>query len=137
MRVVVASFAILAIQVVVVGCTMPSTTRSAIVQDVKIAEDLSPTNLRVHPGDEIRWVNLRKDRVQIDIPNLGEKNLACKRGFANWLGATKETVRVEPNDTVSLCFGEPSLVEYIVRVDSALRGGKQILQGSVNIADSR
>lgn len=133
----VAFFAILAIQVVVAGCTMPSTTRSAIVQDVKITEDLSPTNIRVHPGDEIRWVNLRKDRVQIDIPKLGDKNLACKRGFSNWLGATKETVRLEPNETVSLCFGEPSLVEYIVRVDSALRGGKQILQGSVNIADSR
>ena len=136
MRVVAASFAI-AIQVVVLGCTTPNTTRTAIVQDVKIAEDLSPTNIRVHTGDEIRWVNLRKDRVQIDIPNLGDKDLACKRGFSNWLGATQETVRLLPNDTVSLCFEEPGLVDYIVRAESDLPGGKRILQGTVNIAHSR
>ena len=107
--------AILALSVIVAGCTIANTTRLTIVKDVNIAEELSPSTIRVQPGDEIRLVNLRRDHVQIEILHLDDKGLACERGFSTWLGTTKEAVHLKANDTVSLCFDEPGLVNYIVR----------------------
>lgn len=62
------------------------------MKDITIAEDVSPQNLLIHTGDEVRWVNTRKDEIQIDLPRLATNELACRRGFSNWLGQTRESV---------------------------------------------
>lgn len=116
------------------SCAMPETSRTALVKDIQIAEDVNPDNVLIHAGDEIRWVNVRKDRVQLDIPNLAEKSLSCQRGFTNWAGNTRESVHLKPNETVSLCFSQPTVINYIVRAETAAPGGRDLLTGAVRVA---
>jgi plastocyanin len=118
-----------------IGCTLPSSSRTAVIKDIMITQELKPDNVLVHAGDEIRWVNLRTDHVQLDIPRLKDKDLACRRGFANWLGMTRETVQLKPNETVSLCFEDPTMVNYNVRVDRPVAGGRELLSGTVRVAE--
>jgi hypothetical protein len=115
------------------GCTLPETTRTASVHDVEIRETLSKDNILVQPGDEVRWINLRKDMVRIDIPNLESDDLACQRGFRSWYGGLREQAGLKPNQTVSLCFNKPAVVNYNVRAETSLPGGKSILPGVVKV----
>lgn len=116
------------------ACTsLPQTTRTAVIHDINITEKLSNEGLVVHPGDEIRWVNLRKDNARIDIPNLQAEDLACQRGFSNWMGSLRETAELKPNSTASLCFKKPLIINYNVRAETALGGGLLLLPGSVRI----
>ncbi len=116
------------------ACSMPATTRTALVKDVQIADDLKPESVLVHPGDEIRWVNVRKDRVQLDIPNLADRPLSCARGFTNWLGRTSESVQLKPNQTASLCFGQATVVRYVVRAETPTSAGSQLMSGSIQVS---
>ena len=115
------------------GCTFPQTSRTAAIHDVKITDAISPDNLLVQPGDEVRWINLRKLNVVVDIPTLKSEDLACNRGFTNWFGVLKETVDLGPNETASLCFKKPAVVNYNVRSATALAGGKLIFPGVVKV----
>lgn len=115
------------------GCTLPQTSRTASIHDVKIEDSVSPDNLLVQPGDEIRWINLRKLPVTVDIPTLNTDDLACNRGFTNFVGMLKETAGLGPNETASLCFKKPAVVNYNVRSETALAGGKLILPGVVKV----
>ena len=46
--------------VLMTGCTsLPQTSRTAVIHDVKFEATLAPADLTVHVGDEIRWVNHR------------------------------------------------------------------------------
>ena len=115
------------------GCMLPHTTRTAVIHDVKIDDELSSETLMVQPGDEIRWVNMRKMAVQLDIPNLASDRLSCQRGFRNWMGQIDESVSLQPNETVSLCFKAPTVVHYNVRAETALAGGKKLLPGTLKV----
>ena len=116
------------------GCTMlPQTSRTAGIHDVTIEDSISPDNLLVQPGDEVRWINLRKLPVTVDIPTLKSEDLACSRGFTNVFGVLKETAELGPNETASLCFKKPAVVNYNVRSQTALAGGKLILPGVVKV----
>jgi hypothetical protein len=120
-----------------VGCTLPRTTRTAVIHDIKIAEDLSSETLMAQPGDEIAWINMRKMEVQLDVPNLSSDQLSCQRGFRNWMGQVDESVVLKPNDIVSLCFKAPMVVNYNVRAETALPGGKQLMGGTVKVGQPR
>jgi hypothetical protein len=116
------------------GCTsLPETSRTAAVHDVKIEERLSAENILVQPGDEVRWINYRKMGVQIDIPQLASDNLSCQRGFTNWIGSVRETMYLKPNETASLCFSKPAVFNYNVRAETSVGGGKQVLPGVVKV----
>ena len=118
------------------ACTsLPEATRTAQIHDVNIELQLSEENLSVTPGDEVRWVNLRKDAVNIEIPNLIADDLACQKGFTNWLGKIQESVKLQPNQTASLCFKKPGFVQYNVRAETALGGGKRVFPGSVKVGN--
>ncbi len=57
-----------ALAVFAVGCaTLPQTTRTGDIHDIKIEEALSNVNLNVKIGDEIRWVNYRYRLCQYRI----------------------------------------------------------------------
>lgn len=119
------------------ACTsLPQTSRTATVHDVKIEEKLSPDSLFVQPGDEVRWINLRKQVALVDIPNLKSEDLSCQREFSNWMGSVSELVELKPNETVSLCFKKPMVINYNVRADTSLGGGRQILPGTVRVDTS-
>lgn len=116
------------------GCVVPTTSRTAVIKDITISEGLTPNDVLVHLGDEVRWVNLRKAQVQLDIQDVrGGKDLLCERGFTNWIGKVQESVSIKPNESVSLCFGRLGLVNYSVRTNTVLAGG-QVISGAVKVA---
>jgi plastocyanin len=119
------------------GCAMlvPPTTRSGAVHDVKIEEGLAPSILAVGIGDEIRWVNHRTLPIQIDFLGGALDEVSCQRGFTNWLGLKKESATVGASNSASVCFAKAGVVVYNVRMDSALPGGKQIVQGEVRVGN--
>ncbi|MEZ4282340.1 MAG: hypothetical protein R3F21_22270 [Myxococcota bacterium] len=128
--------------VVAVGWTLsacaslPEISRTQEVHDVKVEEGVSPAELYVDPGDEVRWVNLRKEVIFVQIADLQKDDLACQRGFGNWRGALIESIEVEPNQTVSLCFKKPGQVRYNVRAETAVGGGDAVFPGLLRIGES-
>lgn len=130
------TFAVVAFGMGAYGCTsLPNTSRTAEVHDVKFQEKISPDTIRVQPGDEVRWTNLRKQPAQLDIPNLMSDDLSCQRGFTNWMGSVRETAYLKPNETVSLCFKKPAVINYNLRGETALGGGKIVFPGAVNVGN--
>lgn len=116
------------------GCaSLPEISRTQAVHDVEIRDGLAPVELYADPGDEIRWVNLRKDPILVQIADLDKDDLDCQRGFANWRGALLESIEIEPNETVSLCFKEPGQVRYNVRAQTSVGGGDAVLPGLLRI----
>ncbi|MDR4478902.1 MAG: hypothetical protein R3B37_04035 [Nitrospira sp.] len=113
--------------------SLPQTTRTAAIYDISITDGLKNDNLVVQPGDEIRWVNLRKDTARVDIPNLAAEDLACRRGFSNWMGQLRETAELGENETASLCFKKAQIINYNVRAETALGGGMKIMPGTIRI----
>ncbi len=121
------------------ACAMstPSTTRSGEIHDVKIEEGLTPAVLTVGIGDEVRWINHRSSDVRIDFLDGALDDVSCQRGFTNWMGMQKESTTVGANKSASLCFVKAAVIDYNVRMDSALPGGKQIVRGEVRVGNSR
>ncbi|MGC3976701.1 MAG: hypothetical protein QM771_20315 [Nitrospira sp.] len=119
------------------GCTsLPDTTRTAVVQDVKIEEKLSSEHIRVQAGDEVRWVNYRKLGVRVEVPNVTTDDLSCQRGFSNWMGSFREVATLKPNETAALCFEKAGVFNYIVRAETSLGGGMQVLPGTVGVGEN-
>lgn len=121
------------------ACAMstPPTTRSGEIHDVKIEEGIEPTTLSAGIGDEVRWVNHRSSDVRIDFLDGALDEVSCQRGFTSWMGMQKESTTVAANKSASLCFSKAGVVLYNVRMNSALPGGKQIVQGEVRVGRSR
>lgn len=115
------------------GCALHHTSRTSVVHDVRIDAALSPDNLLAHPNDEIRFVNLRKEEVQVEFANLKSQDLSCERGFTNMMGSLGEVVLLKPNQSASLCFQNPTVVNYVVRMDTALAGSRKILNGVITV----
>ena len=131
------TYVVLVLGAAAYGCTsLPESTRTAVIHDVKVEEKLSAETLRVNPGDEVRWVNLRKLPVQVEVPNVKSDDLSCQRGFSNWMGSFHEIARLKPNETASLCFKKAALVNFVVRAETSLGGGMQVLPGTVTVGNS-
>ena len=125
---------ILGAMMITAACAgVPATTRSGDIHDVKIEEGLTPGQLMVHAGDEVRWVNHRTMPVRIDLVGGTWDAISCQRGFTNWLGLKKQSVTLGANETASVCFSKGGTYLYNVRMDSALPGGRQITQGEVTV----
>lgn len=119
--------------VMLASCAGPATTRTGTVHDVKIAEGPEPADLIVNPGDEVRWVNSRTLPVRVDLVNIKSEDLSCERGFSNLFGVTRESAMIKPNDTASACFTKSGVVQYNLRMDSALPGGRVVVPGVIRI----
>jgi hypothetical protein len=91
---------------------------------------MTPTYLQVQPGDEIRWVNQRSTPVTVEFLGDALDDVTCQRGFDNLIGRQQEMTTIQPNQTVSLCFGNPGTVTYNARMDSPVAGGKMIESGN-------
>lgn len=116
------------------GCaSLPEISRTQAVRDVKIEMQITPDDLEVGPGDEVRWVNMRKEWVLIQIPALDADDLLCQKGFTDWRGRLKESVKLAPNETASLCFKDAADVLYNVRAQTAVGGGSLVLSGTVRV----
>lgn len=119
----------------VTGCTgMPETTRTSAIHEVNFEENLTPADLTVHVGDEVRWVNHRTLPVRIDIAGLNRDMLTCERNFSNFFGTLSETAEVAAGKTASLCFRRGMVINYNVRMESAVPGGMVIQPGTIRVA---
>ena len=122
-----------AIVLLAAACVGPTTSRSGVVHDIRIAEGPEPADLIVNPGDEGRGVNARTLPLRIDLVNVKLDELSCERRFSNIFGAIQESATIEPNGTASACFVKAGVVNYNLRMDSALPGGKVIVPGIIRI----
>jgi plastocyanin len=105
------------------GCaTLPTASRTGAVHEITITDVLSPQDLEVEPGDEVRWVNRRPDPVWIYFTEHASRELSCKRGFSYFSGP-EERAKIKPNESASLCFTRPETVGFSVQVAPAVEGG--------------
>lgn len=114
--------------------SIPNTTRTGTVHDVNFAERMTPVNLRVQPGDEIRWVNKRSTPVTVEFLDDALDDVTCQRGFSSLLRRQQESATIQPNESASLCFGEKGTVTYNARMESPVAGGQMIKSGTIRVS---
>lgn len=84
---------------------------------IQIREQVSPQELYVYVGDEVRWQNLRPDPVKVSLLSHHRLDLvACEKGFAR-LGTMEDSAMIPPREYVSLCFSQPGTIRYNVWLD--------------------
>src|SRR4029453_4834834 len=118
----------------IAGCAgVSSTSRAGVIHDVRFEEHMTPANLRVQPDDEVRWVNQRSMPVTVEFLGDALDDVTCQRGFDNLIGRQQEMATIQPNQSVSLCFGNPGTVTYNARMDSPVAGGQMIESGTIHV----
>ncbi len=134
------SLMICATLIATAGCTaiagtsgIAETSRTGVIHDVKFAESMTPKNLRVQPGDEIRWVNQRSTPVTVEFLGDALNDVTCQSGFSSLFRRQQESAEISPNESASLCFGRVGTVTYNARVDSAVAGGQTIESGTIRV----
>lgn len=124
---------------VVTGCaSVAETSRTGSIQEVKLAERLTPTDLQVASGDEIRWINERDRPVTIEFLEGALENVSCARGFSkrsfsNLMGQRREVATIKPHGSASLCFTTAGSVSYNARMESPVAGGQVIDAGTIQV----
>ena len=128
---------IAAMMVVTIGCSgMPTVTRTGNVQDVMIRDRLSPADVTVRTGDEVRWINRRQGPVTIIFLDPVADRAACRQGFGGLMGISKgNSATLAPNESASMCFSKAGPVHYTVRMDSALPAGELNVPGSIRVEE--
>jgi plastocyanin len=106
-----------------VACSsLPDTSRTGVVHDIKIMEaELEPSEITVRPGDEVRWVNFRTKPVRIVFLDRLDDVLMCGRGFS---GTGMNDVTIKASKAASLCFGRPGRYKYNARMVAEVAGGE-------------
>lgn len=118
---------------IIVGCaSIAETSRTGTIHDIRFDERMTPTTLNVRVGDEVRWVNHRSTPIQVEFLEDALQDVVCSRGFSDRLGRSQEQATVQPNESISLCFGSVGTVSYNARMATAVAGG-QIESGVVNV----
>jgi plastocyanin len=123
-----------------VGCasirgtdSIADTTRTGTIHTVRFEERMTPANLRVQPGDEVRWVNQRSTPVTVEFLGDALDDATCQRGFSSLLRRQQETATIKPNESASLCFGRVGTVTYNARMESPVAGGQMIESGTIRV----
>ena len=113
--------------------SISDTTRTGTIHDVNFAERMTPLNLQVQLGDEVRWVNQRSTPVTVEFLGDALADVTCQKGFSSLLRRQQETATIEPNESVSLCFGIVGTVTYNARMESPVAGGQTIESGTIRV----
>lgn len=124
----------------IAGCaTMAGTagiadsSRTGTIHDVVFEERMTPVNLRVRTGDEIRWVNQRSTPVKLEFLEDALDDVVCQSGFSSLLRRQQESATIKPNESASLCFGKVGTITYNARMDSPVAGGQIIESGRIRV----
>lgn len=124
-----------------VGCAaiagtsgIASSSRTGVVHDVKFEERMTPVNLRVQTGDEIRWINQRSTPVTVQFLGDALDDVVCQSGFSSLLRRQQESTTIQPNKSASLCFGRVGTVTYNARMESSGAGGQTIESGRIRVS---
>lgn len=82
--------------------------------DIRILDHISPQQLHVQVGDEVRWHNLRTTPVTIGLLSpLTSDRVSCGKGFTRF-GLLDDSATVPPGGYVSLCFARAGAIHYNV-----------------------
>lgn len=95
---------------------------------------MTPKNLRVQVGDEVRWVNQRSTPVTVEFLGDALDDVTCQSGFSSLFRRQQESAEIAPNESASLCFGRAGRVTYNARMVSAVAGGQIIESGTIRVA---
>ncbi len=119
---------------VIAACqTLPSMTRTGGIKDVLIEDGRSTaTYLQADVGDEIRWTNKRTAPVRITFLDRISDQLSCRHNFEGYFTGGADAI-LKPDQSASLCFGDPGTIPFIVRIYSALTCGEISRSGQVQI----
>jgi plastocyanin len=109
---------------------LPNFTRTGAIHDIRIGESITPTNIEVKPGDEVRWINTLNASGRIVFTEKLRDRVSCQKNFSG-----VDSAKLDANDSVSLCFSSPGTYKYIARMDSPLPGGEKNLSGMVRVYD--
>jgi plastocyanin len=117
------------------GDKMPTVTRTGMVKDIVIREDVSPSTVSVNPGDEIRWINKRQGSARVIFLDPVTEQLACQRNFGGLMGGDRQqyTANLGSNDSASVCFKNSGQVKYVVRADSSTPSGEINIPGTIQV----
>ena len=108
---------------------LPATSRSGAVHDILITEDrVSPQDLVVHIGDEVRWVNRRVSPVWVYFFRDSLDEVSCVRGFSLFWGNEEEAV-IKPGQSVSVCFAREDAISYTVQSEQTVMRGSTAGEG--------
>jgi plastocyanin len=121
------------------GDSMPTVTRTGMVKDVIIREDVAPATLTVNPGDEIRWINKRQGAARVVFLDPVTEQLSCQRNFGGMMAGSKTnqyTANLSSNDSASLCFRNAGEIKYVVRADSTLPSGEVNIPGTITVGSA-
>jgi hypothetical protein len=103
---------------IVWGCSTIATRPPTQVHYVQIRDSITPMDLYVSVGDQVRWQNLRPDPVRIGIMRgVDLEKTSCEKGFSSF-GVMDDFATIKPRDYVSLCFGRPGVVHYNIWMDA-------------------
>ena len=114
--------------------SFPGTSRTARVHDVKIGlTDVTPPELTVGVGDEIRFINDRTNPVRVILVEAG-KHVACSRGFR---GTMDQEADISPGNSASFCFDAGGTVKYMVRSRAMVGGGEKVLSAQITVQEQQ
>lgn len=117
----------------------PSVTRTGQMKNVLITDKLSPADVTVKKGDEIRWTNRRQGAATVVFLQPIEDKLACQNGFSGVMEkmgmGNASSAKLDPNESASLCFSKPGQMRYTVRSESDLPTGVANMPGTVRVEE--
>lgn len=108
---------------------LPATSRSGAVHDILITEDrVSPQDLIVQVGDEVRWVNHRLSPVWVYFFRDSLDEVSCARGFSLFWANEEEAV-IAPGQSVGVCFSKEDAISYTVQSEQTVIRGSTAGEG--------
>jgi hypothetical protein len=117
------------------GCSNTSTISPSIrTHFIQIREQVSPQDLYVNVGDEVRWQNLRPDPVKVSLLTHHRPDLvSCEKGFTRF-GAMEDSAMIPPREYVSLCFSKPGTIQYNVWLNPADPRGSMTPTANIQVS---
>lgn len=87
----------------------------SLVREIRIAEEVTPTLMRVSLGEEIQWTNVRSAPVRIGFLTMRLLDeLSCEQGVKTLFGEVNDLITIPPGESISLCFGRAGELKYNV-----------------------
>lgn len=115
---IVQAMAFIVAALFVISCIrLPDTNRTGKIHYVRIDREVSPAELLVKIGDEIRWVNLRPSPARVVFLDGVAARVSCQDGFTSW-GIMRASATIKPDEYASLCFSNAGIFHYEIRLES-------------------
>lgn len=130
---IISSLAVLLVASLEASCmgSLPATSQTGKVEEIVIGTAMTPSEVTLSPGDEVRWVNRQQGPVSIIFLEPIQEQVSCERGFG--LAGVVNAMRLAPNKGISLCFAMPGTVRYTVHLDTPTTTGEFNIQGVIHV----